>query len=64
MAIALYALDRFLGNWLASPVIQQILWLSLIIAAGLATFGIAAQLSGAASVGELKVLLRRRRTPA
>lgn len=61
MAAAVLALDRGLGDWLASPLAERTLVLALIISAGLATYGLAAQVLGAASVGELRALLRRRR---
>ncbi len=63
MAAAVLAIDHALGDWLAGPFIHQALQLSLLIAAGLATYAVAAQLTGAASVRDLKALLRRRPGP-
>ncbi|MFO1152366.1 MAG: murein biosynthesis integral membrane protein MurJ [Rhodospirillales bacterium] len=63
MAAAAAALDHSLGNWLADPFVQRVLWLSLLITVGLVTYGVAAQLTGAASVSELKALVRRRPGP-
>ena len=64
MAAAVFALDHLLGRWLTGPFTERALWLSLLIAAGLATYGVAAQVTGAASVSELKALVRRRQEMA
>ncbi len=60
MAAAVYGVDRALGDWLLEPLLIRVGLLAGIIAAGLIVFALAAQILGAASVADLRTLVRRK----
>jgi putative peptidoglycan lipid II flippase len=59
MGAALVGLAGLLGEWFAGPEHLRIAALALVVAAGLAVYGLGAQLMGAMDLRELKGLLRR-----
>lgn len=62
MAAALFFAHGDLARaWLAGPFVQQVVALASLIAIGLATFGLAALVLGAAGLQDLRTLLSRRR---
>lgn len=60
MVAAVIGLDYALGNWLAAPLMLRVTALAAIIIAGLIAFAVAAQLFGAASLADMKTLVRRK----
>lgn len=64
MAAALVAAQAALAAPLAGPLWQQASALALLVVGGAAVYGVAAQLLGATSLGELRRLLRRSQSPA
>ena len=60
MAGAVGGLNYALGDWLSASLLIRVATLALIIATGLAVFGIAAPLLGAASLDDLKTFARRK----
>lgn len=59
MGAALVGLAGLLGDWFAGPEHLRIVALALLVATGLAVYGLGAQLMGAMDLRELKGLLRR-----
>jgi putative peptidoglycan lipid II flippase len=59
MLAVVLAADHALGDWLARPFLQQAPLLASIITGGLAAYALAAQLFGAATLADLKSMLRR-----
>lgn len=59
MGAALVGLAGLLDDWFAGPEHLRIAALALVVAAGLAVYGLGAQLMGAMDLRELKGLLRR-----
>jgi putative peptidoglycan lipid II flippase len=60
MVAALLAMERLLAPLFAGDAEQKILALILLVAAGLAAYGVVAQLAGAARLGDLRAAMRRR----
>ena len=59
MAATLWGAADSLVPWLAAGLGLKVLALAVLVAIGMATFAVLAQLSGAVRLGELSVLLRR-----
>ena len=59
MAATLWGAADSLAPWLAAGLGLKVLALAVLVAIGMATFAVLAQLSGAVRLGELSVLLRR-----
>jgi putative peptidoglycan lipid II flippase len=64
MAVSLVALSAALAPWFTGLFAERAAALVLLIGAGLAVFGMLAHLCGAARLGELKTLLRRKQAVA
>jgi putative peptidoglycan lipid II flippase len=60
MAASLYALKLVLAEWLAGHDALRLAALAILLAGGLATYGLVSHISGAARLGELAGMLRRR----
>ncbi len=60
MAAALFGFARLLAPWFAGDSLHRLGALGLVVAAGIAVYGLAAQVTGAARLGEMKAMLRRR----
>ena len=60
MAAVLWAGERLLAPVLADGTVEKAMALAVLVAAGLATYGIIAQLTGAARLGDLRASLRRK----
>ncbi len=61
MAAALAVVQAQFAPWMTGRFVERAAVLSVLIAVGLIVFGLVAQLTGAASIGELKTLIRRDR---
>ena len=64
MALSLVVLSAALAPWFTGLFAERAAALVLLIGAGLAVFGMLAHLCGAAKLGELKTLLRRKQAVA
>jgi len=60
MAAVLWAGERLLAPVLADGTVEKAMALAVLVAGGLATYGIIAQLTGAARLGDLRASLRRK----
>ena len=59
MAATLWGAADWLAPWLTAGLGLKVLALAALVAIGMVTFAVLAQLSGAARLGELVALLRR-----
>ncbi len=59
MAVVLWGGERLLATMLADGSVQKMTALAVLVAAGLATYGLVAQLTGAVRLGDLRASLRR-----
>jgi putative peptidoglycan lipid II flippase len=64
MGAAVWGLSQLLQPWLAREIAVQVLALAALVLAGLAVFGAACLLTGAASLAEVRATIRRQRRPS